>query len=75
MTESVVAGILVELARLLVDNDGGIHDVVGPIGTPLILKCMSGYVILILVKQPMIVPSSRNLHHSYLNYTCTVLVG
>ena len=36
MAEGVVAGVLVKLARLLIDYDGGIHNVVGPIGTSLI---------------------------------------
>ena len=36
MAEGVVAGVLVKLARLLIDYDGGIHNVVCPIGTSLI---------------------------------------
>ena len=33
--EGVVHGLPVELARLLVDYDGGVHHVVGPVGAPL----------------------------------------
>ena len=41
VAEGVVAGLLVELARLLVDYDGGVYLVVGPIGASLIIKCVS----------------------------------
>lgn len=33
VSQPVVHGVLVELVRLLVDDDGGVHEVVSPVGT------------------------------------------
>ena len=33
VSQSVVHGVLVELVRLLIDDDGGVHEVVSPVGT------------------------------------------